>query len=188
MLDTISLKRRPGSHKEHDQVVATSCQECTVGCGLLAYVKDERIVDIQGDEHHPISKGRLCARGIAFVQGIAAPDRITLPGTRNRLSGPFEAFDNWEQGIDLLAERLRRVKEQHGAASLIIGCDPEAGLDFYLGAQRFARLNGGKILLGCQVYHRIIFVNQVVNLMGNSISPERAEIFSSRIFKFGSHF
>lgn len=142
MLETISLKRRPGSRKEHDQVVAACCQECTVGCGLLAYVKDERIVDIQGDERHPINRGRLCARGIAFVQGLTAPDRITLPGTRNRLSGPFEAFDNWEKGIDLLAERLRRVKDQHGAASLVIGCDPEAGLDFYLGALRFARLWG----------------------------------------------
>jgi anaerobic selenocysteine-containing dehydrogenase len=142
MLDTISLKRRPGSRKENDQVIAACCQECTVGCGLLAYVKDERIVDIQGDERHPVSKGRLCARGIAFVQGLTAPERITLPGTRSRLSGPFEAFDNWEKGIDTLAERLRRVKEQHGAESLIIGCDPEAGLDFYLGARRFARLWG----------------------------------------------
>ncbi|MGD9006759.1 MAG: molybdopterin-dependent oxidoreductase [Desulfobacteraceae bacterium] len=142
MLDTISLRRRPGSCKEHDRVVTAICQECTVGCGLLAYLKDERIVDIQGNEHHPISRGRLCARGIAFVQGVAAPERITLPATRNRLGGPFEAFDNWEKGIDLLAERLRRAKDQHGAESLVIGCDPEAGLDFYLGALRFARLWG----------------------------------------------
>jgi formate dehydrogenase (coenzyme F420) alpha subunit len=142
MLETISLRRRPGSCKEHDQVVTAICQECTVGCGLLAYLKDERIVDIQGNERHPISRGRLCARGIAFVQGVTASERITLPGTRNRLSGPFEAFDNWEKGIDLLAERLRRVKDQHGAEALVIGCEPEAGLDFYLGALRFARLWG----------------------------------------------
>ena len=109
MLETISLKRRPGSRKEYDQVIDACCQECTVGCGLLAYVKDERIVDIQGDERHPVSRGRLCARGIAFVQGLTSAERITLPGTRNRLNGPFEAFDNWEKGIDTLAERLRRV-------------------------------------------------------------------------------
>jgi anaerobic selenocysteine-containing dehydrogenase len=142
MLETISLRRRPGSRKEHDQVIAANCQECTVGCGLLAYVKDERIVDIQGNERHPVNRGRLCARGKAFVQGLTSPDRITLPGTRNRLNGPFEAFDNWEKGIDLLAERLRRTKDQHGPESLIIGCDPEAGLDFFLGARRFARLWG----------------------------------------------
>ena len=142
MLETISLRRRPGSRKEHDRVVVASCQECTVGCGLQAYVKDERIIDIQGHEQHPLSRGRLCARGIAFVQGITAPERITLPGTRNRLSGPFEAFDNWEKGMDLLAERLRRIRDLHGAESLVIGCEPEAGLDFYLGALRFARLWG----------------------------------------------
>jgi anaerobic selenocysteine-containing dehydrogenase len=142
MLETISLKRKPGTRKEYDQVVTACCQECAAGCGLLAYVKDDRIVDIQGNEDHPVSKGRLCARGIAFVQGITAPDRITLPSSRNRLKGPFEAFDNWEQGIDLLAERLRRTKDQYGAESLVIACDPEAGLDFYLGALRFARLWG----------------------------------------------
>jgi anaerobic selenocysteine-containing dehydrogenase len=142
MLETISLKRKPGTRKSYDQVVTACCQECAVGCGLLAYVKDDRIVDIQGNENHPVSKGRLCARGIAFMQGLTAPDRITLPSSRNRLMGPFEAFDNWEQGIDLLAERLRRTKDQYGAESLVIACDPEAGLDFYLGAQRFARLWG----------------------------------------------
>jgi anaerobic selenocysteine-containing dehydrogenase len=142
MLETISLKRKPGTCKDYDQVVTACCQECAVGCGLLAYVKDDRIVDIQGNEDHPVSKGRLCVRGIAFVQGITAPDRITLPSTRSRLTGPFEVFNDGEQGIDLLAERLRRTKDQHGAESLVIACDPEAGLDFYLGAQRFARLWG----------------------------------------------
>ncbi|MBI5602492.1 MAG: molybdopterin-dependent oxidoreductase [Deltaproteobacteria bacterium] len=142
MLETISLRRISGSRKDYDQVIAACCQECTVGCGLMAYVKDERIVDIQGNVDHPVNRGRLCAKGLAFVQGLTSSDRITLPGTRNRLNAPFEAFDNWEKGIDLLAERLRRVKEQHGAESLLIGCDPEAGLDFYLGAKRFARLWG----------------------------------------------
>jgi anaerobic selenocysteine-containing dehydrogenase len=142
MLGTISLKRRAGTRKDYDQVVSACCQECTVGCGLLAYVKDERIVDIQGNENHPANRGRLCAKGIAFVQGLAAVERITLPGTRNRLGGAFEALDNWEKGIDLLAERLRRVKDQHGPESVVIGCDPEAGGDFYLGARRFAHLFG----------------------------------------------
>lgn len=142
MLETIALQRMPGTCKEHDQVIPACCQECTLGCGLLAYVKDDRVVDIQGDPAHPVNRGRLCARGLAFVQGLTASERITLPGTRNRLSGPFEAFDNWEKGIDLLAERLRRIKEQHGPESLAIACDPEAGLDFFLGAQRFARLWG----------------------------------------------
>jgi len=142
MISYEPLKRLAGTRKDHDRSVRTVCQECTVGCGLLAYVKDERIVDIQGDEAHPVSRGRLCAKGMAFVQGLTHPDRITLPATRNRLQGPFEAMDNWEKGLDLLAERLRRTKDRHGPESLVVGCDPEAGLDFFLAALRFAKLWG----------------------------------------------
>jgi formate dehydrogenase (coenzyme F420) alpha subunit len=136
------LKRLFGTRKEYDGCVRTVCEECTVGCGLMAYVQDERIVDVGGDESHPISRGRLCAKGIAFVQALHHPERITLPGTRNRLQGSFEAFDNWEKGLDLLAERLKRIKDQHNPESLVIGCDPMAGLDFLLGARRFAKLWG----------------------------------------------
>ncbi|MBT3256090.1 MAG: molybdopterin-dependent oxidoreductase [Deltaproteobacteria bacterium] len=142
MLTHEPLRRFSGTRKNHDRVIETVCQECTVGCGLLAYVKDERIVDVQGDEAHPVSRGRLCAKGMAFVQGVTHPDRITLPATRNGLQGPFEAVDNWEKGLDLLAERLRRIKDRHGPESLVVGCDPEAGLDFFLGALRFAKLWG----------------------------------------------
>ncbi|MCG6880699.1 MAG: molybdopterin-dependent oxidoreductase [Deltaproteobacteria bacterium] len=142
MLTHEPLRRFSGTSKNHDRAIRTVCQECTVGCGLLAYVKDERIVDIQGDETHPISRGRLCAKGMAFVQGVTHPDRITLPATRDGLKGPFEAVDNWEKGLDLLAERLRKTKDRHGPESLVVGCDPEAGLDFFLGALRFAKLWG----------------------------------------------
>ncbi|MCF8126909.1 MAG: molybdopterin-dependent oxidoreductase [Deltaproteobacteria bacterium] len=142
MLPHEPLKRFSGTGKKHDRAIRTVCQECTVGCGLLAYVKDERIVDIQGDESHPVSRGRLCAKGMAFIQGVTHPDRITLPATRSGLQGPFEAMDNWEKGLDLLAERLRKTKDRHGPESLVVGCDPEAGLDFFLGALRFAKLWG----------------------------------------------
>lgn len=142
MLTHEALRRFSGTRKDHDRVIETVCQECTVGCGLLAYVKDERIVDVQGDEAHPVSRGRLCAKGMAFVQGVTHPDRITLPATRSGLRGPFEAVDNWEKGLDLLAERLRRIQDRHGPESLVVGCDPEAGLDFFLGALRFAKLWG----------------------------------------------
>ena len=142
MIDYKPLKRLFGTRKEYDRSVRTVCEECTVGCGLLAYVQDDRIVDVGGDEKHPISRGKLCAKGIAFVQALHHPQRITLPGSRNRLQGSFESFDNWEKGLDLLAERLKRVKDQHNPESLVIACDPAAGLDFLLGARRFAKLWG----------------------------------------------
>ena len=142
MIDYHSLNRFPGTRKDHDRLARTICQECSAGCGLLAYVKEGRIVDIQGDEDHPISRGRLCAKGMAFVQGLENPDRITRPATRNGLHDQFEVLDDWEKALDLLAEDLRTINAKYGPRSLIIACDPEAGLDYYIGAMRFARLWG----------------------------------------------
>jgi anaerobic selenocysteine-containing dehydrogenase len=142
MVDYKPLNRFPGTRKEFDRQVESVCQECTVGCGLTVFLQDEAIADVQGIEHHLVSRGRLCSRGIAFAQGLRHPRRITIPASRNTLTQAFEASVSWEKALDLFAERLRRVRDREGAASLVIGCDPEAGLDFYVGARRFARLWG----------------------------------------------
>lgn len=142
MLEPQPMKRSPGSRQEGDRLVRTVCQECSVACGLLASVNGDRIVDIQGDEDHPVSHGRLCARGTAFVQGITYPERLTVPAMRKQRADVFKPLDDWKSAVDLLAERLREVKDRYGPGALVIGCDREAGLDFHLGALRFARLWG----------------------------------------------
>lgn len=148
MVEHYALKRFAGTCKPYDETVRTVCGECTVGCGLLAYLKDKRIVDIEGDENDPVSRGRLCARGIAFHQCLDHPDRIGAMLGRNSLSEPFDSRDDWEKSLDYLAERLRKIRARYGPRSLTIGCDPEAGLDFFIGAMRFARLWGT-----ADVYH-----------------------------------
>src|SRR4051812_505770 len=46
-----------------DRVVKSVCPYCAVGCGQNVYVKDERVVQIEGDPDSPISRGRLCPKG-----------------------------------------------------------------------------------------------------------------------------
>lgn len=150
MIDYRPLRRFPGSRKDHDRVVQAVCQECSVGCGVLAYVQGNRIVDIQGDERHPISAGRLCAKGIAFVQAVESPERITVPVTRDSVVDPFDQIADWEKALDALADRLRKARERHGPSCLAIGCDPEAGLDFLYGARRFAGLWGTNFVFDAQ--------------------------------------
>ncbi|MBI5248199.1 MAG: molybdopterin-dependent oxidoreductase [Desulfomonile tiedjei] len=142
MLDYHLMQRFTGTRRDYDRMVATICQECTVGCGLCAYVSEGRLVDVQGDERHPISKGRLCSRGTAFARDLACAERITRLAGRKSLLDDFEELDGWEQALDLLADRLKKVREQHGPKSLFIDCDTGAGLDFYYAATRFAALWG----------------------------------------------
>jgi formate dehydrogenase major subunit len=42
-----------------DKVVKSICPYCGVGCGQDIYVKDGKIIDIEGDPHSPISRGCL---------------------------------------------------------------------------------------------------------------------------------
>ena len=46
-----------------DRVAGTVCPYCAVGCAQKAYVRDEKIVQIEGDPDSPISRGRLCPKG-----------------------------------------------------------------------------------------------------------------------------
>ncbi len=142
MVDYYPMRRLSGTRRDHDSMVTTICQECAVGCGICAYVSEGRLVDIQGDESNPVNNGRLCPRGAAFVRDLYSPERISRPASRKSLRDGFENLEDWEQALDLLADRLKKIRDQHGPETLLIECDPAAGLDFYYTAMRFAALWG----------------------------------------------
>lgn len=58
-----------------DRVVQSVCPYCAVGCGQKVYVKDEKVIGIEGDPDSPISRGRLCPKGSASEQLVNAPGR-----------------------------------------------------------------------------------------------------------------
>src|ERR1700761_9403934 len=58
-----------------DRVVQSVCPYCAVGCGQRIYVKDEKVIQIEGDPDSPISRGRLCPKGSASEQLVNSPGR-----------------------------------------------------------------------------------------------------------------
>ena len=68
----VSLAPRTASA---DRVARSVCPYCAVGCGQQVYVKDEKVVQIEGDPHSPISRGRLCPKGSASKQLVTGPHR-----------------------------------------------------------------------------------------------------------------
>ncbi|MDI6821792.1 MAG: twin-arginine translocation signal domain-containing protein [Actinomycetota bacterium] len=61
--------------------VLSSCQYCSVDCGLKISVDGAgNVVDIYGDEDHVISRGALCSKGSASIQLVNNPNRIGVPG------------------------------------------------------------------------------------------------------------
>ena len=63
-----------------DKVVRSVCPYCAVGCGQKVFVKNEKVVQIEGDPDSPISRGRLCPKGSASLQlttGASSRSRAT---------------------------------------------------------------------------------------------------------------
>ena len=65
-----------------DGYIPTMCEMCVWRCGVLAKVKDGRVVKLEGNPDHPHSKGRLCARGQSGLMTTYDPDRILKPLVR----------------------------------------------------------------------------------------------------------
>jgi formate dehydrogenase major subunit len=94
-----------------DRVARSVCPYCAVGCGQLVYVKDERIIDIEGDPDSPVSQGCLCPKGAATFQLVTGSHREKRvlhrrPGARTWEELPLE------RAMELVAERVKRTRDE----------------------------------------------------------------------------
>jgi formate dehydrogenase major subunit len=64
-----------------DRVVQSVCPYCAVGCGQKVYVKDEKVVQIEGDPDSPVSRGGCARRGRRASSSSTAPSASRRCGT-----------------------------------------------------------------------------------------------------------
>ena len=94
-----------------DRVARSVCPYCAVGCGQLVYVKDERIVDIEGDPDSPVSQGCLCPKGAATFQLVTGSHRIEQALYRRPGGKAWEAIP-LERAMEMIAERVKRTRDE----------------------------------------------------------------------------
>ena len=88
-----------------DRVVDSICPYCAVGCGQKLYVKDEKIIHIEGDPDSPISRGRLCPRGSSSPSLVTSPTRETKVLYRRPHGTEWEPLD-LDTAVDMIADRV----------------------------------------------------------------------------------
>ena len=93
-----------------DRVVRSICPFCAVGCGQKVYVKDEKVVQIEGDPDSPISRGRLCPKGAASENLVNSPTRATKVRYRRPYGTEWEDLD-LETAMDMIADRVLSARE-----------------------------------------------------------------------------
>ena len=95
---------------EADRMARSVCPYCAVGCGQRVYVKDEQVIQIEGDPDSPVSRGRLCPKGAASKQLVTGPNRATKVKYRRPNGTEWEELD-LEVAMDMIADRVLTARE-----------------------------------------------------------------------------
>jgi anaerobic selenocysteine-containing dehydrogenase/Fe-S-cluster-containing dehydrogenase component len=94
---------------------ASSCTECSSGCGLHVRTREGRAVKLEGNPEHPVNRGKLCSRGQAALQGLYNPGR--LKGPMARAAGGKLQEITWDDAINRLAAKLGGAQGRIAAIS-----------------------------------------------------------------------
>jgi anaerobic selenocysteine-containing dehydrogenase/Fe-S-cluster-containing dehydrogenase component len=106
---------------------ATTCSECRAGCGIIAKVREGRVIKLEGNPGDPISQGSICARGQAALQGLYNPDRLPKPMSR-AANGSLREI-SWDEASKQLNDRLQNAAKSGKDRIVFIGASDGPSLD-----------------------------------------------------------
>jgi anaerobic selenocysteine-containing dehydrogenase len=102
-------------------VVDSACPlDCPDACSLHVTVQYGKIIKIDGSHKLPVTGGFICAKVRKFDQVVYGPDRLLYPAVRKgrKGEGRFKRV-SWHEALELVAERMRGAKANHGGASIL---------------------------------------------------------------------
>ena len=94
----------------------TSCNFCSCGCGMIAAVRDGKLLKMEGDYDHIVNRGSLCVKGISMFDTHASPQRLTTPKYRAPGSDRWEDI-SWDDAINRVAQKVRKVRDDSWIAT-----------------------------------------------------------------------
>jgi formate dehydrogenase major subunit len=98
------------------------CCYCSGGCGTICSVRDGELINLEGDNDHPINQGGLCAKGASMFQlrnvfdeetreVIPNPNRVVTPKVRRAGKSDWEEI-SWDDAIDEIARRVKDTRDE----------------------------------------------------------------------------
>ena len=105
---------------DEEKIVKTACRACIANCGVLAHVKNGRVIKLEGNPVDPMSQGRMCAKGLAGIQALYHPNRNKYPLLRvgERGSGRWRRI-SWDEALTLVTDELKRVYAEYGQDAVV---------------------------------------------------------------------
>jgi formate dehydrogenase major subunit len=88
----------------------TACNFCSCGCGMVAHVKDGKLVNLEGDPDHAINFGALCSKGAAMKATHESPQRVKTPKYRAAGSDRWVEI-SWDEAYEKIAKKLKATRD-----------------------------------------------------------------------------
>ncbi len=115
--DTAAVAAKAAETKLKDAKEYTSiCTYCSCGCGLVGYVKDDKLVHLDGDPDHVINEGGLCSKGASLAAVPNSDQRVKTPMYRAPGSSSWQAI-SWDEALGKVAKKIKTVRDANWIAT-----------------------------------------------------------------------
>ena len=165
---------------------ATTCRECPAGCGIIMRTMEGRAIKAEGNPNHPISRGKICSRGLTSVQGLYNPDRVVAPLQRGQRGQAGGSEAQWETAITAVADALQN---NGGQAAFLMGLGSDHLFDLVTeiaqatGAPEPTRTSVGGLMEG-----RGVLLGTTFQQNGDATIPYFDIANADLVLSFGSDF
>jgi formate dehydrogenase major subunit len=91
--------------------VPSVCPYCAVGCGQIVSVRDDKIINIEGNPESPINRGTLCPKGAATYQ-LAVNDNRIMHVLYRKPGGTEWEKKPLEWAMDRIAHLTKKTRDE----------------------------------------------------------------------------
>ncbi|MDH4128594.1 MAG: molybdopterin-dependent oxidoreductase [Spirochaetota bacterium] len=116
-----NLNILPTTTQTKSNEIITACNQCYLGCGILAKVIDGRVISLRGQPESPINKGRICAKAHASIYKLYHPERLGYPLMRvgERGEGKWKRI-TWEKALNIVSKSILKIKNEYAPQSIAL--------------------------------------------------------------------
>ena len=166
---------------------ATTCGECSAGCGTIVRTMEGRAHKVEGNPEHPVAHGATCSRGQVTLQGLYNPDRVQNPGKQSiRGSGQFEDIQ-WDEAVGVIKNIFQNTSPDEIA--FIMGIFPDHLYDLVqLISNGLGRANVVRYGTLAEFEGRVTLIHAAQKIFGESKIPAFDIEHAEMLLSFGANF
>ena len=159
------------------KVHSSACPlNCWDSCGFNVTVEQGKVVKIDGNEEHPITKGKICGRGRMLLDRTNSNQRVLYP--LKKIDGEFTRI-SWQQALNEIAIKMNNLKEKHGSTSILHSHDyANSGLLTNMDQRFFNCFGGVTEIVGSVCWGAGIEAQRLDFGTSNAHAPD--DLFNSR--------